>query len=114
MSSLPSTSTSSTTPSTESQPPSHSADQEKSPLALPAPEDVPRDSQQLEVNGKDIKLDILGPVVVNEDGTMSRIDNWSEMADIEKANVRRILLKRNAQRLTRLRAERDQAIADGQ
>ncbi len=51
-------------------------------------------------------------LVVNEDGTMSRIDNWAEMADIEKANVRRILLKRNAQRLTRLRAERDQAIAD--
>ncbi|CAO3571026.1 unnamed protein product [Mortierella alpina] len=118
MSSLPSSSVSassaSTAPSTESQPPSHSTDQKKSPLSLPAPEDVPRDGQQLQVNGKDIKLDILGPVVVNEDGTMSRIDNWSEMADIEKANVRRILLKRNAQRLTRLRAERDQAIADSQ
>ncbi|KAF9273878.1 hypothetical protein BGZ68_001132 [Mortierella alpina] len=111
MSSSPSTFASTST-ATESQPPAQAADQKKVTLALPAPEDVPKDAQQLEVNGKDIKLDILGPVVVNEDGTMSRIDNWAEMADIEKANVRRILLKRNAQRLTRLRAERDQAIAD--
>ncbi|KAF9136662.1 hypothetical protein BGX30_010967 [Mortierella sp. GBA39] len=66
----------------------------------------------LEVNGQDIKLDLIGPVVVNEDGTMSRIDNWHEMTDIEKANVRRILLKRNNTRLERLRAERDQANAD--
>ncbi|KAG0276460.1 hypothetical protein BGZ95_007507 [Linnemannia exigua] len=84
-------------------------------LALPAPGDVSSSSAggvpTLEVNGQDIKLDLLGPVVVNEDGTMSRIDNWHEMADIEKANVRRILLKRNESRLTRLRAERDKAIA---
>ncbi|KAI1308007.1 hypothetical protein EDD11_004343 [Mortierella claussenii] len=74
-------------------------------LTLPAPGDVDNSTNQLEVNGKDLKLDILGPVVVNEDGSMSRIDNWHEMAEIEKANVRRILLKRNAQRLERLRAE---------
>jgi hypothetical protein len=33
------------------------------------------------------------------------------MSDIEKANVRRILLKRNEKRLAILRAERDKAIA---
>ncbi|KAF9542636.1 hypothetical protein EC957_001770 [Mortierella hygrophila] len=84
-------------------------------LALPAPGDfssMTSGAPSLEVNGQDIKLDLLGPVVVNEDGTMSRIDNWHEMADIEKANVRRILLKRNNIRLERLRAERDQANAD--
>lgn len=43
---------------------------------------------------------------------MSRIDNWHEMTDIEKANVRRILLKRNNARLMRLRAARDQAQAE--
>jgi predicted Fe-S protein YdhL (DUF1289 family) len=43
---------------------------------------------------------------------MSRIDNWHEMADIEKENVRRILLKRNNARLARLRAARDQAKAE--
>ncbi|KAG0305082.1 hypothetical protein BGZ97_001239 [Linnemannia gamsii] len=84
-------------------------------LALPAPGDISSMSSgapQLEVNGQDIKLDLLGPVVVNEDGTMSRIDNWHEMADIEKENVRRILLKRNNARLARLRAARDQAKAE--
>ncbi|KAG0036639.1 hypothetical protein BGZ82_003937 [Podila clonocystis] len=79
-------------------------------LTLPAPGDV-EPGISLEVNGKDIKLDILGPVVVNVDGTMSRIDNWAEMSEIEKSNVRRILLKRNQQRLQRLRAERDAEIA---
>lgn len=51
-------------------------------------------------------------IVVNEDGTMSRIDNWAEMAEIEKANVRRILLKRNELRLKKLRAARDAEIAN--
>ncbi|KAF9424995.1 hypothetical protein BGZ94_007942 [Podila epigama] len=80
-------------------------------LALPAPGDADPNINQLEVNGKDLKLDAIGPVVVNEDGTMSRIDNWAEMAEIEKSNVRRILLKRNEQRLKRLRAQRDAEIA---
>ncbi|KAF9909687.1 hypothetical protein EC991_008166 [Linnemannia zychae] len=83
-------------------------------LALPAPGDVASSTggaPTLVVNGEDIKLDLLGPVVVNENGTLSRIDNWHEMSDIEKANVRRILLKRNEKRLASLRAERDEAIA---
>ncbi|KAI8060528.1 hypothetical protein BC940DRAFT_337499 [Gongronella butleri] len=53
------------------------------------------------------KLKELGPVVVNEDGTMSRINNWHEMADIERDNVNRILLKRNRERLARLKAKAD-------
>ncbi|KAI8330436.1 hypothetical protein BC941DRAFT_440485 [Chlamydoabsidia padenii] len=51
------------------------------------------------------KLKELGPVVVNSDGTLSRINNWKDMADIEKANVNRILLKRNRQRLEELKAK---------
>jgi len=43
---------------------------------------------------------------------MSRIDNWAEMAEIEKANVRRILLKRNELRLKKLRAARDAEIVN--
>ncbi|KAF9996505.1 hypothetical protein BGZ65_007909 [Modicella reniformis] len=87
-------------------------EQHKPMMALPAPGDVSSsssDNAQLEVNGRDLKLDYLGPIVVNENGTMSRIDNWHEMAEIERANVRRILLKRNAQRLERLRAAQAQA-----
>ncbi|CAO3678884.1 unnamed protein product [Umbelopsis vinacea] len=82
------------------------------PLALPAAgdsESVPT----TEVNSS-FKLSELGPVVINENGTMSRIDNWHEMSDIEKANVNRILLKRNKARLEKLRKERDAAASDHQ
>ncbi|KAG1140181.1 hypothetical protein G6F37_010447 [Rhizopus arrhizus] len=49
------------------------------------------------------KLKELGPVVVNEDGTISRINNWHEMTEIERNNVNKILLKRNRQRLAKLK-----------
>lgn len=38
---------------------------------------------------------------------MSRINNWFEMNDIERANVNRILLKRNRDRLAKLKAAVD-------
>ncbi|KAI7851012.1 hypothetical protein BDC45DRAFT_446058 [Circinella umbellata] len=73
-------------------------------LALPA---TAEETVQVDVNDT-YKLKELGPVVVNEDGSISRINNWHEMADIEKSNVNRILLKRNRQRLERLKkAEQD-------
>jgi hypothetical protein len=51
-----------------------------------------------------VSLDSLGPVVVNEDGTMSRITNWHEMQDIEKANILKILPRRNEKRLEKLKS----------
>jgi hypothetical protein len=45
-----------------------------------------------------VKLDHLGPLVVNKDGSLSRIGNWAEMADIERENTLRILGKRNQAR----------------
>ncbi|KAF9435669.1 hypothetical protein BGZ76_005761 [Entomortierella beljakovae] len=78
-------------------------------LTLPAPGDVTplAPANDLQVNGPDLKLDHLGPVVVNENGTISRIDNWHEMTEIEKSNVKRILVLRNNKRLAKLRAEQD-------
>ncbi|KAG2175252.1 hypothetical protein INT44_007740 [Umbelopsis vinacea] len=82
----------------------------KTPLALPATADS--DSvTSAEVNSS-FKLSELGPVgkvscVINENGTMSRIENWHEMNDIERANVNRILLKRNKARLEKLKKERE-------
>ncbi|KAI8084852.1 uncharacterized protein BX664DRAFT_337932 [Halteromyces radiatus] len=70
-------------------------------LALPA--NAEETVQQVGIDDT-YKLKELGPVVVNEDGTLSRINNWKDMTDIEKANVNRILLKRNRQRLERLKA----------
>lgn len=59
--------------------------------------------QTLEVDGKPMVLDHLGPMVVHKDGTLSRIANWDEMTDIERRNTVRILVKRNQIRLSALR-----------
>ena len=51
-----------------------------------------------------VRLEALGPVVVAEDGTISRIGNWAQMTPAEQANTQRILSQRNNQRLAWLRA----------
>eukprot|EP00741_Cyanophora_paradoxa_P005316 tig00000870_g5155.t1 len=51
----------------------------------------------------------LGPLVVHEDGRLSRIANWEKMSEEEKARTHRVLTKRNRQRLARLRKERGEA-----
>lgn len=51
-----------------------------------------------------VTLDHLGPMVVNVDGSLSRIGNWEQMTEIERKNTLRILGKRNKQRLEKLRA----------
>ncbi|TPX59280.1 hypothetical protein PhCBS80983_g02592 [Powellomyces hirtus] len=52
-----------------------------------------------------VKLEALGPMVVNEDGTLSRITNWESMGEAERANVIRVIGKRNAKRLEKLKAQ---------
>jgi hypothetical protein len=54
-------------------------------------------------DGTTFKLDHLGPLVINRDGTMARIANWGEMGDIERKNTLRILGKRNQLRLEHLK-----------
>lgn len=83
------------TPNTDSQ-------SQGTPLPLPEPSS---DATQLNVNGDGVKLDHLGPLVVNKDGSLSRISNWDNMAEIEKQNTLRILGKRNQLRLGDLKAE---------
>ncbi|ORX58252.1 hypothetical protein DM01DRAFT_1266707, partial [Hesseltinella vesiculosa] len=53
-------------------------------LALPATAE--ETVQSVDVNDT-FKLKELGPVVVNADGTLSRINNWKEMSEIERNNV---------------------------
>lgn len=48
-----------------------------------------------------VSLDSLGPVIVNGDGTISRITNWQEMSEAEKIRTARIVAKRNEKRLGR-------------
>jgi hypothetical protein len=102
-----STSADSAKPDNEPVETSTSESSHKTPLALP---EAPHNSAtQLDMsNGSTtVKLDHLGPIVVNVDGTMSRISNWDKMADIEKKNTLRIISKRNQERLEVLRAKED-------
>ncbi|KAF2680734.1 hypothetical protein K458DRAFT_271389, partial [Lentithecium fluviatile CBS 122367] len=74
---------------------------------LPLPEPTV-ESKAVELNvgsEQGVKLDHLGPMVVNRDGTLSRIANWEHMAEIERKNTLRILGKRNQLRMDMLRAE---------
>lgn len=52
-----------------------------------------------------VKLDQLGPMVVNSNGTLSRISNWADMDEAERARTLRILGKRNMLRKEKLEAE---------
>ncbi|CAE6445515.1 unnamed protein product [Rhizoctonia solani] len=70
----------------------------QAPLALPAPDESSVNDPSLttlEVGGKSISFDKLGPMVVNSDGTLSRIANWQEMTPAEQKNTIRVLSKRN-------------------
>lgn len=79
---------------------------------LPLPEPKAGNATQLDVgSGQGVKLDHLGPMVVNRDGTLSRIANWEHMSDIERRNTLRILGKRNQLRMETLRAEDSKADA---
>lgn len=75
------------------------------PLPLPEPS-AESNTTTLDVgSGQGVKLDHLGPMVVNRDGTLSRIGNWEQMTDIEKRNTLRILGKRNQLRMDALKSE---------
>ncbi|KAL9932434.1 hypothetical protein V8E36_008551 [Tilletia maclaganii] len=83
--------------------------------ALPAPgdEDKQQQTQSLDVSataadGSDsttFKFDALGPLVVNSDGTLSRINNWRDMTQAERDRIVRVLGKRNQLRIADLKAQ---------
>jgi hypothetical protein len=91
------------------QPQSGSGSQSKPLLALP---DTNSATHQLNVNGDGVKLDHLGPLIVNADGTLSRIGNWAQMTEIEQRNTLRVLGKRNKERMERLKAVNANANAE--
>jgi hypothetical protein len=87
-------------------------DSEGRPLGLPEP---PSEEEAMKLDmssGSDsVKLDHLGPLVVNKDGSLSRIGNWDQMTEMEKKNTLRVLSKRNKQRTGALQAAEDAAAA---
>lgn len=72
--------------------------------ALPAPVDVSNDDKrELKVGGPSVAMDELGPIIVNTDGTLRRIENWAQLTKAEQLNTLRIVARRNKQRLEALR-----------
>jgi len=55
-----------------------------------------------------VKYDALGPMVVNSDGTLSRITNWPEMTPAERERTFRILVARNQIRLVNQDQDQEQ------
>ncbi|KAL3450883.1 hypothetical protein BJX65DRAFT_253114 [Aspergillus insuetus] len=101
-----STTTTTTQPPTQNDiPSSSSTETETKPLlALPST-DSTNITHQLDVNGDGVKLDHLGPLIVNADGTLARISNWAQMTEIERRNTLRVLGKRNKARMDALKAK---------
>ena len=56
---------------------------------------------KLKVNQK-MKLDIRGPVILNSNGTMSRIAGWENLSQLEKDRAWRLMVKRNMVRKDKL------------
>ncbi|ORX94027.1 hypothetical protein BCR34DRAFT_580217 [Clohesyomyces aquaticus] len=82
------------------------------PLPLPAPPSEDKDRKLEVVSEESMKLDHLGPMVVNRDGTLSQISNWEHMTEIERTNTLRVLGKRNMLRREALEKEEQEAAKD--
>jgi hypothetical protein len=88
-----------------SNPPSQPDEKAQQPtLALPSASSE-SDTTKIDVSSGQgtVKMDQLGPMVVNVDGTLSRITNWEAMTEMERTNTLRIISKRNKERLEKLK-----------
>jgi len=52
--------------------------------------------------GEKLKLDHLGPIIINPDGTTRRIENWDTMTEKEREVAWRRISKRNQVRIDTL------------
>lgn len=69
-------------------------------LQLPMPEEASSKTLQF---GETLALDDLGPIIINKDGTLRRITNWSELTELEKKHTLRKVSLRNHKRLAVLK-----------
>ncbi|KZP09552.1 hypothetical protein FIBSPDRAFT_873483 [Athelia psychrophila] len=71
----------------------------------------PGESKVVQVDGASMRLDHLGPMVINLDGTVARISNWDAMSEAERLNTLRVLGRRNRGRVEEL--AKAQGFGDG-
>ncbi|CAK3786165.1 hypothetical protein BST61_czeina24g000240 [Lecanosticta acicola] len=76
------------------------------PLPLPAPPNG-EEAHKLDLSSGEasVRMDHLGPLVVNQDGSLSRISNWQQMTEPERKSTLRLLGKRNQLRTEALKAQ---------
>lgn len=65
------------------------------------------------LGGPSIALDHLGPIVIGTDGSTSRITNWAEMDEPERARTASVIAKRNEKRRVALGALPSAVSTDG-
>ena len=61
-------------------------------------------TRTIEIGGAAVSMDELGPIIVNLDGTLRRIENWSKLSKQEQMGTIRMVTKRNRKRLDALKA----------
>ncbi len=59
-----------------------------------------------------VALNDLGPIILNSDGTMSRIPNWSTLTDIEQKKTLRLIAARNKKRAEELKRAEERSNAE--
>ena len=59
-----------------------------------------------------VQFDQLGVIIINSDGSMSRISNWHELTKMEQVKALRLIAKRNKTRRKRLEDETKNANTD--
>ena len=90
----------------DTQPAQSQTQDETAAPGLPEPESSGPTHQLDMSSGQDTaSLEHLGPLVVNVDGTLSRISNWAEMGEGERRNTLRVLGRRNKARLEALKGK---------
>lgn len=82
-------------------------------LGLPEPGSEGAQRIDLSSGSGSIKMDHLGPLVVNVDGSLARISNWDKMVESERKATLRIIGKRNKERLAALEAKEKQDAQQG-
>ena len=75
-----------------------SKDEEKPVIPHQAVEQDGSDTLEVDDSQYVSKLDALGPIILNTDGTMGRIHNWNEMSENEREMAFRLISKRNKAR----------------
>jgi hypothetical protein len=76
------------------------------------PEPSAASEELLKLNlGETFKMDHLGPIIINPDGTTRRIANWDTLSPIEKETSWRMISARNKKRIAALQKAKEEAEA---